>query len=179
MNLIRRYMASDAERAGVVNADTYAEFNLAQMTPRQRLAMLGPFAFAHSPLPEHREAIADAISAPSVWVAEVDGEIVGVLRGGRTDHRGRTVLSSLFVCGRHQRQGIGRGLVERFEQEYAGGGSSVFKLASTLYAVPFYLSVGYKRSTGVRSLRSFGEPGLPYQPMKKTLMQRGGAVPAR
>jgi len=169
MYLIRRYTTSDATHVGVLIADTYAEFNLAQMTSGQRKAMMGPFAFAHSSLPEHRDAIAGAISAPSVWVAEVDGEIVGVLRGGRTDHRGRTVLSSLFVSGRHHRQGIGRGLVKRFEQEYVGRGSSVFKLAATLYAVPFYLSVGYKRSTNVRSLRSFGEPGLPYQPMKKTL----------
>lgn len=166
---IRRYTKSDATHVGVLIADTYAEFNLAQMTSEQRTAMLGPFAFACSSLPEHREAVASAISAPSVWVSETGGEIVGVLRGGRTDHRGRTVLSSLFVKGRHHRQGIGRGLVGCFEQEYAGRGLSVFKLAATLYAVPFYLSVGYKKSTGVRSLESFGEPGLPYQPMKKTL----------
>lgn len=166
---IRRYVESDAKHVGVLIADTYAGFNLAQMTSEQRTAMSGPFAFARSSLPEHREAVASAISAPSVWVAETDGKIVGVLRGGRTDHRGRTVLSSLFVNGRRHRQGIGRGLVERFEQEYAGRGSSVFKLAATLYAIPFYLSVGYKRSTNVRSLQSFGEPGLPYQPMKKTL----------
>jgi len=173
MHQIRRYTKSDAQHVGVLIANTYAKFNLAQMTSQQRKAMLGPFAYARSSLPEQREAVAIAISAPSVWVAEADGEIVGVLRGGRTDHRGRTVLSSLFVNGRQHRQGIGRGLVERFEQEYAGHGAEVFKLAATLYAVPFYLSVGYKRSTSVRSLQSFGEPGLPYQPMKKTLTQVG------
>jgi GNAT superfamily N-acetyltransferase len=166
---IRRYAKSDAKQVGILIADTYAEFSLAQMTREQRQAMLGPFAFAYSSLSEHRQAVAIAISAPSVWVAEEDSEIVGVLRGGRTDHRGRTVLSSLFVSGQHHRRGIGRGLVERFEQEYAARGVKVFKLAATLHAVPFYLSVGYKRSTGVRSIRSFGEPGLPYQPMKKTL----------
>ncbi len=169
MYQIRRYAKSDATYVGVLIADAYAKFNLAQMTFDQRSAMLGPFAFAQSSLPEHREAVASAISAPSVWVAETDGEIVGVLRGGRTDHKGRTVLSSLLVNGRHHRQGIGRALVECFEHEYAGRGLSVFKLAATLYAVPFYLSVGYKKSTSVRTLESFGEPGLPYQPMKKTL----------
>lgn len=169
MYRIRRYAKSDATQVGVLIADAYARFNLAQMTLEQRTAMLGPFAFARSSLPEHREAIVTAISAPSVWVAETTSEVVGVLRGGRTDHRGHTVLSSLFVDGRHHRRGLGRGLVECFEQEYAGRGLSVFKLAATLYAVPFYLSVGYKKSTGVRRLESFGEPGLPYQPMKKTL----------
>ena len=108
-----------------------------------------------------------------MWVAEDEGEIVGVLRGGRTDHRGRTVLSSLFVNGQRHRQGVGRALVEWFEQEYAMRGVDVFKLSATLRAVPFYLAMGYQRSTGVRSMASFGESGLAYQPMKKTLSQQG------
>ena len=150
-------------------AETYADFNLVDMTPDRRAAMLGPFAAAHSSMSKHQEAIAGTITAPSVLVAEQEGEIAGVLRGGRTDRQGRTVLSSLFVAGRHHGHGIGRGLVERFEWEYATRGARVFKLSATLYAVPFYLSVGYRKSTGIRSMSSFGEPGFPYQPMKKTL----------
>ncbi len=141
--------------------------------------MLGPFAFANSSMPARREAIADAISAPSVWVAVQDGEIIGVLRGGRSDQRGRTVLSSLFVAGQHHGHGAGRALVERFEQEYAAKGVSVFKVSATLFAVPFYESVGYKKTTGVRSTHSFGEPGLIYQPMKKVLSSRVGAAQPR
>ena len=151
-------------------ADSYAQFNLTEMGDAKRAAMLGPFAFAGSALPDHREALVRAIAAPSVWVAERNGEIVGVLRGGRTDGRGRTVLMSLFVSGQHHRLGIGRALVERFEQEYTAQGVRVFKLAATLYAVPFYLSLGYKRTTNVRTTRSFGERGLPYQPMRKVLV---------
>lgn len=153
-------------------ADTYGGFNLHAMTPTKRQSMLGPFALAGSSMPEDRKAIAAAISAPSVWVAEHDDEIIGVLRGGRTDRQGRTVLSSLFVNGQHHRQGVGRKLVERFEQEYAAKGTEVFRLSATLYAVPFYLSMGYKRSTGERTMSSFGEPGLMYQPMMKTLPQQ-------
>jgi GNAT superfamily N-acetyltransferase len=169
---VRRYAESDAIRVGVLIADTYGGFNLRAMTPAKRESMLGPFALAGSSMPDDREAIAAAISAPSVWVAEDNGEIVGVLRGGRTDHRGRTVLSSLFVDGQHHRQGVGRKLVERFEQEYAAKGAKVSRLSATLYAVPFYLSMGYKRSTGERTMSSFGEPGLLYQPMTKTLPQQ-------
>ena len=139
------------------------------MTPEKRASMLGPFACSRSSNPEHHQAIAAAISAPSVWVAEQDGQIIGVLRGGRTDYKGRTVLSSLFVSEKHHRQGIGRALVEHFEQEYISKGVSIFKLSATLYAVPFYLGVGYKKSTGIRSMSSFGEYGLPYQPMKKVI----------
>ena len=169
MFTIRRYQKSDVEQVGILIAETYGDFNLSEMTPEKRQAMLGPFAFARSSAPEHRDAIAEAIEAPAVWVAEQDGEIIGVLRGGRVDHLGRTVLSSLFVSGEHHRQGIGRALVERFEGEYIAKGVRVFKLSATLYALPFYLSVGYRKSTGVRSMHSFEEDGLPYQPMKKVV----------
>ena len=169
MFTIRRYQKNDTEQIGILIADTYGDFNLNEISPEKRQSMLGPFAFARSSAPEHRKAIAEAIEAPSVWVAEVDGKIVGVLRGGRIDHLGRTVLSSLFVSGTHHRQGIGRALVEHFEQEYIAKGVSIFKLSATLYAVPFYVNVGYKKSTGVRSMHSFEEGGLPYQPMKKVV----------
>jgi len=170
---VRSYSESDAVRVGVLIAETYGDFNLHAMTPVKRESMLGPFALAYSSMPEDRKAIAAAISAPSVWVAEDEGEIVGVLRGGRTDRRGRTVLSSLFVDGRRHRQGVGRTLVEQFEQEYAARGVDVFKLSATLHAVPFYLAMGYQRSTGVRTMASFGESGLAYQPMKKNMPQQG------
>ena len=40
---------------------------------------------------------------------------------------------------------------------------------STLYAVPFYTKLGYKKTTGVRAAWSFEGTGLLYQPMKKVL----------
>ena len=98
-----------------------------------------------------------------VYVAEEDGEVVGVLRG----RKGR--LASLFVRGDRHRQGIGRRLVERFERESIGQGVSAVRVASSLYAVPFYLALGYKRSTGMREGRSFEGRGLKVQPMRKVL----------
>jgi GNAT superfamily N-acetyltransferase len=76
---------------------------------------------------------------------------------------------SLFVSGPHQGQGIGRALVERFESEYIALGASVIKVSATLFAVPFYSRLGYKKTTGVRSASSFGQPGFPYQPMARVL----------
>ncbi len=98
-----------------------------------------------------------------IFVAEDEGEIVGVLRC----RPGR--LQSLFVRGDHHRQGIGRMLVERCEDECARRGSTVIHLAATLYAIPFYQAVGYKKSTGVRNCWSFDGRGMKYQPMKKDL----------
>jgi GNAT superfamily N-acetyltransferase len=71
--------------------------------------------------------------------------------------------------GDYQRRGIGRKLVERFEQECIRLGATQIKVASTLYAVPFYVEMGYKKTTGVRTGWSFGGSGLKWQPMKKRL----------
>jgi GNAT superfamily N-acetyltransferase len=169
MLIIRPYLESDAQSVGVLIADTYSKFNLSEFRTEQQDEMLGPFLYARSPEMPHRKGIAEAIQAPTVLVAEMDGIIVGVLRGGRKDRLGRTVLQSLFVSGNHHRQGIGRKLVEHFEQEYIAHGVTVFKLLATLYAVPFYLEMGYRKSTGVRSIHSFEGQGLASQPMKKVL----------
>jgi len=169
MLTIRRYKEPDAQPVGVLIADTYNEFNLSELTDQQREAMLGPFFYARSSEPSYRKAIADAIRAPTVLVAEMDDQIVGVLRGGRVDEKGRTVLQSLFASGNCHRQGVGRKLVERFEKEYIARGVRVFKLLATLHAVPFYLAMGYRKSTGIRLIHSFEGQGLPSQPMKKVL----------
>ncbi len=163
MITIRRYRKADAQAVGLLIADTYGQFNLAFAPPGERGPFLGPFQHARSPDRAHREAIARAIRSEMVFVAEEEGEILGVLRGRRER------LASLFVRGDRHRQGIGRLLVERFEQECLAQGVAVIRVASTLDAVPFYLAMGYKRSTGVRPGWSFEGTGLSVQPMRKDL----------
>ena len=163
MIVIRNYQDQDSKAVGILIADTYREFNLLFTSPEEKSAFLGPFQYARSNDLSHQEAIAATIQAAMVFVAEKEGEIVGVLRG-RKDK-----LQSLFVQGAFHRQGIGRQLVERFEQECAGQGARMIRVMSTLYAVPFYQAMGYKKTTGVRKMRSFEAEGLAYQPMKKGL----------
>lgn len=98
-----------------------------------------------------------------VFVAEDEGEIVGVLRGRKER------LGSLFVRKDYHRRGVGRKLVQRFEQECAQNIPMVIRVAATLHAIPFYAALGYKKSTGLRNGWSFEGRGLKYQPMKKTL----------
>jgi GNAT superfamily N-acetyltransferase len=162
---IRDYDEDDAPSVGRLIADTYGEHNLDFLPPTAKGPFLGPFQHAHSPDVAHREAIAQVIRSEMVFVAEDGGEIVGVLRGRKER------LASLFVRGDRHRQGIGRRLVERFERASLEQGVEVIRVAATLYAVPFYLAMGYKRSTGVRSGWSFEGRGLPYQPMRKVLGQ--------
>ena len=160
---IRPYREADAECAGRLIADTYSRFNLSFASGDELGKLLGPFRHAWSAEPAHREAIAEVIRAPLVFVAEEDGEIVGVLRGRKER------LASLFVRGDRHRRGIGRRLVEQFERECIRQDMTVIRVAATLYAIPFYTELGYRRTTGVRSGWSFEGTGLRYQPMKKTL----------
>jgi GNAT superfamily N-acetyltransferase len=170
MVIIRHYCDDDAGNAGVLIADTYAKFNLDFVPPDDLPSYLGPFRHAGSRQETHAQAIAQALKAAMVFVAEDDGQIVGILRGRRDK------LQSLFVREDYQRQGVGRRLVEQFEQACDLEEAAEIKVQSSLYAVPFYLAMGYKRTTGIRRMRSFEGAGLQYQPMKKVL-RRGS--PAR
>jgi len=163
MLTIRPYRESDAESTGRVIADTYSRFNLSFATPEEVGKLLGPFRHAWSAAPAHREAVAQVIRAPLVFVAEEDGEIVGVLRGRKER------LASLFVREDHHRRGIGRRLVEQFERESMRQEVTLIRVAATLYAIPFYTALGYRKTTGVRNGWSFDGTGLRYQPMKKVL----------
>jgi GNAT superfamily N-acetyltransferase len=160
---IRNYTPGDSAAVGVLIAETYGEINLSFLPEDQRGPYLGPFRHAKSTKKEDQLDIAKLIQAPIVLVAKEDGEIVGVLRGSS----GR--LHSLFVDQRHHRKGIGRRLMEVFEDKCRKLSAEKITLASTLYAVPFYTSLGYKKSTGVRSGWSFDGEGFKWQPMKKVL----------
>jgi predicted N-acetyltransferase YhbS len=163
MIIIRNYLDRDAESVGKLIAETYGDFNLSFASSEKRNEFLGPFQHAWSTDKSHKEEIARVLKASIMYVALKEDRIVGVLRG-KTDK-----LQSLFVSGTEHRQGIGRNLVDKYEAECIAQGSETIKLMSTLYAVPFYQSVGYRKSTGVRSMKSFDGDGLRYQPMKKIL----------
>ena len=164
MTIIRYYTENDAEEVGRLIADTYSEFNLSFASPEDRDLMLGPFRHAHSSDETHRKAIAEILRSPMFYVAEVEGEIAGILRGRKER------LASLFVHKDFHYQGIGRKLVKHFETESLGQEISVIRVAATVYAIPFYLKLGYKKSSGLRNSWSFEGHGFPYQPMKKIIL---------
>lgn len=160
---IRRYRTSDAVEVGRLIADTFREFNLSYASSEEQERLLGPFRHARSDDASHQEAIAQLILATWVWVATDGEKIVGVLRGSP----GR--LHSLFVSKHAHRQGIGRKLMNAFEKKAFKAGVEKITMQATLYAVPFYQSLDYKRSTGVRTGSCFDGTGFKYQPMKKVL----------
>jgi len=160
---IRPYRDRDAVAVGRLIAETYRTFNLGHADPEEQERLLGPFRHAFSDDPQHRAAIRSVVGSPMLYVAEEGREIVGVLRGREN------VLASLFVRGDHQGQGIGRKLVTRFESDSRDLGIEWIRVASTVLAVPFYKTLGYKKTTGIRPCHSFDGTDLEYQPMKKHL----------
>jgi GNAT superfamily N-acetyltransferase len=164
MVMIRTYQEQDAARVGLLIKDTYNAFNLDFLPDEDRRPFLGPFYFAGSTDPDHLQAIKNMIRSQFVYVAQEQGEVVGILRG-RMDR-----LGSLFVAKSHQGREIGSRLVDRLEEEVRSREGKLIRVASSLYAVPIYLSLGYKRSTGIRQSWSFEGYGLPIQPMKKSLI---------
>ena len=164
MVVIRDYDESvDAPAVGRLIAETFKQYNLGFVSSDELPLFLGPFRHAGSSDRSHMSAITEVIRAAMVLVAVNETEIVGVLRG-RTER-----IQSLFVRGDVHRQGIGRRLVDHFEGWCTQMGVQHIKVAATLYAVPFYTRLGYKKTTGVRLGWCFEGSGLPYQPMKKIL----------
>jgi GNAT superfamily N-acetyltransferase len=107
----------------------------------------------------NRERLAQRYAdEPIAFVAEDGGTIVGIVMGTVDE------LRRLFVRRRCQGQGIGQRLMERYERECRRRGSTRFRIVAALSAVPFYVRMGCKRTTGVRT-----HHGLPVQPMRKTL----------
>ncbi|MBN2006063.1 MAG: GNAT family N-acetyltransferase [Anaerolineae bacterium] len=155
---LRDYHENDAPSVGRLIAATFGEFNLDYASPQERVLSLGPFQHAASQEPAHQAAIAEAIEADMLFVAEDAGEIVGVLRG-RPDK-----LQSLFVRKDRHRQGIGRALVGHFERECRRREAATIKVQATLFAVPFYRSVGYKKQQACALVGSLKARVFPTNP---------------
>ena len=161
--IIRDYNEKDAAEVGLLIKETYGDFNLGYLSPDERAPFLGPFYYAGDGDPAHQQLIGEMIRSQFVYLAEVEGTIAGILRGRMNR------LGSLFVAKAFHRQGVATGLVEHFEKTVRQKGGTVIRVASSLYAVPFYLKMGYKKSTGVRNSWSFDGYGFPIQPMRKVL----------
>lgn len=169
---IRPYRPQDSIQAGILLADCLAQFDLEDFEPHERVVNLGPFYNARSLDPAHQQQIAILIQAPVVLVAQEErGQLKGILRA--THER----VLTLCVHDWYFFQDIGRQLLENYEQESLAQGVKQIKVAAPMFAVSFYLRLGYKRSTGIRSTPAFPAGSLPRQPMKKTISRLQFVLP--
>ena len=93
---------------------------------------------------------------PISYVAIEGDTILGVIRGNKNK------VTSLMVDSKFHGKGTGKKLMAKFELEAIKKGSKFIKIRSSLVAVKFYESCGYKKTTGIRSFM-----GLKIYNMKK------------
>ena len=153
---------SDAASVGQLIADTYGRFNLAFVSADELASCLAPSVMRCRSSQLTERPSAQVIQAPLVFVAEEDGEIVGVLRGRQER------LASLFVRGDRHRHGIGRRLVAQFEQVSIAKGHGVPGRRDALRDPVLHRFRLPEDDRGPQRLELRGA-GLRYQPMKKVV----------
>ncbi len=155
MIVIRKYRSDDARAVAALISRTYSRFNSQEGTKRA----VRDYIDSYSPKGRKTKDLHARFSrTPNCFVALAGSQVTGMVRGIENN------LINLFVDGEYHRQGIATRLVCRLEQACLQAGFSDIALRGSLYATPFYESMGYKKTTGVRNFH-----GLRVQPMKKTL----------
>jgi len=155
MITIRKYKRKDARAVAALVSKTYSHFNVNEGTKEA----VRRYVESYSPKGKTTEDIHNRFCrTPHCFVAVAGCRVVGMVRGIQNR------LVNLFVDGGFHRQGIATRLARRFENACRQGGFTHVVLRGSLYATPFYQSMGYRKTTGVRKLH-----GLKIQPMRKEL----------
>jgi GNAT superfamily N-acetyltransferase len=154
MITIRNYKLSDVYDVAKLVQKTYKQFNAAGENAEAVQWYIDIFDTK-----KKLEDIKKMFANGAVTLVAVENDkIIGFL-WGRKDR-----IINLYIDGRYHGKGIGKKLVERYEQKVRELGTEVIKIRSSLFAVPFYEKMGYRKSTGIRPFH-----GLRVQPMKKIL----------
>lgn len=127
---VRRATRADAPALGAILADTFESTWKPQIRPE--------VAQAH--ISENRPATFVAEQGLQFWVAERDGEVVGLV------HWVSDFINALHVPSRHARTGVGTCLMDVAEVEIAAAGFAEVRLETDTFNVAsqaFYLNRGY------------------------------------
>jgi len=153
---IRRYRKSDLEVVASIVWDQWEKFVASDYCKPEGAKYWRNYL---KPTKGNIENLAKRYAGETIsLVATNNGKIVGTAMGTKDE------LVRLYVHHRYHGKGIGRSLMQRFEQQCIQRGSTSIRIRSSLYAVPFYLTMGCKKTTGKRNFR-----GLKCQSMKKIL----------
>ena len=151
---IRNYREKDLYQSASLVSETFCKFN-SKDNPSDVSRDYAAYYDPSINLDDIRKRFEDTAL---FFVAEKNRQIVGLLRA--IENR----IVNLFVHESFHRQGIGKRLIHRYERECKKRGYQKIVLRSQIYAIPFYLACGYKKTTGIRN-----KYGLIIQPMKKQL----------
>jgi GNAT superfamily N-acetyltransferase len=146
---IRKYQKSDSLDAARLIAKTFSEYNFREGSKKAVKTYTTRYSQPKKELVEMFER------TPIFFVAIENSKIVGIVRGVK----GRLV--NLFVDGKHHGKGIGKKLLNKFEEK-AISEKNTINVKASIFAIQFYQKMGYKKTTSIRNMR-----GLKVQPMKK------------
>ena len=151
---IREYNDSDLRQAASLISETFRKYNYKDNQPESS-EEYAEYYGSKLNIDDINKRFKD--SSP-FFVAELDGQVVGVLRAEKNR------IVNLFVKEGYQRRGIGKMLFKKYEYECKKLGYQEIVLRSQLHAIPFYQAIQFKKTTGIRH-----KHGLKIQPMKKKL----------
>jgi len=146
---IRKFRKADLSGVSALIRRTFSEFNSREATKEGTKLYLELMSLSN---PQLLTSYMDSTS----YVYCEGKKLFGVVRAKED------MVKNLFVDGRHHGKAIGTRLLEKAESEIWKKGHKSIRIRSSIYAVPFYLRRGYKKTTGVRSFH-----GLRIQPMMK------------
>jgi GNAT superfamily N-acetyltransferase len=153
---LRKFQKNDTREVASLVADTYRRFNSTECTEESAAK---EYINYYNPRKNTDEQLyANFLRTPIFYVVVDAGKIIGMIRG-RPER-----ISNLFVDGRLHKKGVGTLLLNAFEAEAKRCESKQIKLRASLYAIPFYEKMGYKKTTGIRTFH-----GLKACPMKKRI----------
>lgn len=152
---IRKFKISDTISVANLISKTFATFNNKEGTKKA----VQKYIDLYNPKKNDVENIKKGfLRTPLFFVAGEKGKIIGIVRG--TKNR----VVNLFVYGEHHGKGVGKKLMQKFEQKARKYYSKEIRMRASLFAIKFYQGIGYKKTTGIRNFM-----GLKVQPMRKVL----------
>ena len=113
--------------------------------------------------------------AVELHVGVIDGQIVASAGWQPGDDRGTTArISAVYVHPMFVNCGIGRRLVEEVEVHAARAGYSRGSVRSTIYAVPFFLKLGYDIASHGVANQVVADRAIPVAFMRKQIRIASG-----
>ncbi len=152
----RKFKKSDIRQIAKIKNSVFSSFNKSEYFEKKAVSKYLSYTNPKKSDQELLEAF--KIKNSIFYIAEENEKIFGYIKGRKNR------IGNLFVLGKIHKKGIGRKLVDLFEKEAKKQNSKEIKIHSSIYAVPFYQKMGYKKTTGIRNFH-----GLKVQPMKKVL----------
>ena len=118
-----------------------------QLTDRDEIVEIlklnNQYSFPEVDGPEAMKRV-KACSAAVFLVCEIDGRVVGVVRGNYDGSR--AIVHQLSVHPTYQRQGIGTALVKEIVKRFQRRGAPTVSATVTEESLPFWQKVGFRKT---------------------------------